>query len=49
MRNDTGGNADGRRDIGQIEAESFDQRLLAAVSGQEPAIGREGIEGAEEA
>ena len=49
MRNDVLGNSDRGRGIGQIWAQLFHQCLLAFVACQQPAIGRGGIEGAEEA
>jgi hypothetical protein len=49
VRNDAGGNTDRSRDIVQVGAQLFDQGLLAAGARQQPTIGREGIERAEEA
>src|ERR1019366_10504873 len=49
VRNDVGGNTDGSGDIVKVGAQSFHQGLLAAVACQQPAVGGEGIERAEEA
>ena len=49
MRNDALGNADGGCGIGQIRAQLFDERLLAFVACQQPAVSGEGVERAEEA
>jgi hypothetical protein len=49
MRNNALGNADRGCGVGQIWAQLFEQRRLAFVAGQQPPIGREGVEGAEEA
>jgi hypothetical protein len=49
MRNDTLGNADRGRGVGEIWAQLFHQCLLAFVACQQPPIGRGGIEGTEEA
>ena len=49
VRNEALGNADGGCGIGQIRAQLFEERLLAFVACQEPAVSGEGIERAEEA
>jgi hypothetical protein len=49
MRNNALGNADRGCGVGQIWAQLFEQRRLAFVACQQPPIGREGVEGAEEA
>jgi hypothetical protein len=49
VRNDAGGDADGGDNIGKVSTQLLDKGLLVARAGQEPAVKREGIEGAEEA
>ena len=49
MRHDAGGNAGGSTDFVQVEAQLADQGSLAVGTGQQVAIGREGVERAEEA
>jgi len=49
MRNDALGNADGGCGLGQIRAQLFDERLLAFVACQQPAVSRQGVERAKEA
>ena len=49
VRNEALGNADGGCGIGQIRAQLLDQRLLAFVACQQPAVSGEGVERAEEA
>jgi hypothetical protein len=49
VRNDALGNAHCGRSIGQIWAQLFDQRLLAFMACQQPAVNREGVERTEEA
>src|SRR5712692_5193546 len=48
VRNDAGGDADRSGDIIQVGPQLFDEGLLAAGARQQPAVGREGVERAEE-
>jgi hypothetical protein len=49
MRNDTPGNADRGRGVGQIWAQLFHQRWLGFVTCQQPAVSRKGVKRAEKA
>jgi hypothetical protein len=49
VRNDAGGDADCRDNIGKVRTQLLNKGLLVARSGQEPAVERERIKRAEEA